>query len=333
MGTFGDEPFDMAVSDDKIYVGIDDDNYLSLFCLSSDGVLDTTFSGDGKFQIDPELYDERTRAVEAQSDDKIVVSGYSNSDDGGTQWNPDDDTPSKIIAMRVNADGTLDTSFNTTGRITITPSGYSVASGNTQQMKIRGDGKILIAGSGYSTGGTRSDAFLVRLNADGTVDTDFGGDGDGQILLDLSGKDDYVEDMAIDTNGRILLAGTADGKPYLARLYENGTLDSSFGTGGIIYTSGECYHMLVKSDGKIMLADYRTIGTSNESGIVVTRLNSDGSTDTAFGDSGSVFFIGGYGCYGLRMVETDNAIVLGGSCNTDDSSYSYSATPVLFRIQ
>jgi uncharacterized delta-60 repeat protein len=130
------------------------------------------------------------------------------------------------------------------------------------------------------------------------LDTNFGTD--GSVIQDFNGRLDLVRAVAVQPNGRILVAGesiaTADNDHFaLARYLSDGTLDASFGTGGLVTTdvgatTGGARDMAVQSDGKIVVvgtADRRAEGQQFD--FVVVRYNSDGSLDATFGNGGIVY--------------------------------------------
>ena len=149
------------------------------------------------------------RAISIQSDDKILIGGDFTSYNG---------TSINRIA-RLNADGTLDTSFDP-------GTGPNVA---VQAFSIQSDGKILIGGNFTSYNGTSSINRIARLNADGTLDTSFDPG---------TGANNIVRAISVLSNGKILICGdfirinfvTRSG---LARLNADGTLDTGFTPGTV----------------------------------------------------------------------------------------------------
>ena len=126
-----------------------------------------------------------------QADGKIVVAGGSNTD---------------FAVARYNSNGTLDTSFDGDGKLTTDFGGYDLA--NT--MAIQADGKIVVAG------GSDSNFAVARYNSNGTLDTSF--DGDGKLRINFSDGYDFANSMAVQADGRIVLAGTNSRDFALARL-------------------------------------------------------------------------------------------------------------------
>ena len=208
--------------------------------------------------------------------------------------------------------GTIDSSFGQAG-IVITPT-YSTF---ISDLAIQPDGKIISAGS-FQNSGYRDYAF-ARYNTDGTLDNTFGTD--GIAIVAPSPNHDELNAIRIQPDGKIIAAGyeeTIFAKPgfCLVRLNSNGTLDASFGNGGIVTTSidsNSCRakSVLVQNDGKILAA-----GTISNDAIqfrfLLTRYNPDGSLDISFGNDGIVItFNDNAFCYGIAMQQDGKIIAIG----------------------
>ncbi len=172
---------------------------IALIRYNIDGSLDTTFSGDGMLTTDFGSYQGGATSVTAQSDGKILVAGYTYTSTSYYYVN--------FALVRYNADGSLDTSFSGDGKLTtsiggLEDLGYSVT--------IQADGKIVMVGSTSSTGST-SNAVVVRLNADGSLDASFGQSDDGTpngvVNLSVGDGNDFGKTVILQADGKILLAG------------------------------------------------------------------------------------------------------------------------------
>lgn len=187
-------------------------------------------------------------------------------------------------AMSVYAKATVDTSFGTNG------DPLFPTNSDTQRITayaLQSNDKIVYAGDVIS--GTDRDSMVIRLTADGLPDTTFGID--GRIVLPFSPLDDYLNAVAVQTDGKIIVAGNVSPTAgstntdfLIARLNENGSLDASFGTNGVIIANQGSKDSLraikIRPDGKIVIVG----GTSDSSGRgVIFRLNPNGSYDTSFG--------------------------------------------------
>ncbi|MFP2909830.1 hypothetical protein ACLESD_33260, partial [Pyxidicoccus sp. 3LFB2] len=145
---------------------------------------------------------------------------------------------------------------------------------------------------------------VARFNADGTLDTSFGANGISR--LDWStvagGTRDAVWGLAVDGDDRVVLFGSkrgegtrVDADRVVARLTENGALDTAFGTDGLTVLNignlgDNARHGIVQLDGKIVASGYMSqptgVGTQSANRIVLQRLNADGKPDETFGFKG-----------------------------------------------
>ena len=156
--------------------------------------------------------------------------------------------------------------------------------------------------------------------ADGDLDPAFGDAGLVQMFLTGGDSYDYVTDVAIDSRGRIVGAGSTVGESFgdarVIRLNEDGSVDASFGSGGLV-TSGFGGHyayassVAVDAVGRIVLA-----GRTTKSGLVdfaLDRYLENGSPDGSFGDNGTVFtkFAGGSEVTSLAIDSRDRIVAAG----------------------
>lgn len=200
--------------------------------------------------------------------------------------------------------GTLDTAFGTGG--TVTDGGADAYYG----VAVQSDGKIVAVGQGSDAG--ENYWRITRFDPDGDVDTAFGTNGHVDLFqLDVTRG---AFDVAIDANGKIVATGIGFeeivsgngrkqkvetvGGAYVVRLNGDGSLDTGFGDGGKALTAlTRPNAMALQSDGKIVVGGYATAGGgggkgkkggggSSSDAFALTRLNTDGSVDTAFGSDG-----------------------------------------------
>ncbi|MCP4309551.1 MAG: hypothetical protein GY788_32675, partial [bacterium] len=226
-------------------------------------------------------------------------------------------TDDDIALVRYNADGTADTSFG--GGDGIVTTAIGPGDDVAQSVTVQTDGKILVTGS--SDNGADSDFTLIRYNADGTLDTSFGGT--GIITTDITGpSDEGAESVAVQSDGKILVAGTHDNGSdnvfALVRYNNDGTLDSSFGGGdGIVTTtfglsSHVAHSIALQPDGKILVAGQGDDGTGPD--FTLARYNTDGTLDISFG-AGDGFVttdaLGYEGGYSLDL-QSDGRILVAG---------------------
>jgi uncharacterized delta-60 repeat protein len=185
---------------------------------NSDGSLDSTFDGDGKVVTGFSGASDRAAAVSIQADGKIVAAGA-----GG----PAND----FVLARYQPDGSLDPTFGSGGKVSTDFGGFDAANAATLQP----DGKIVAAG----IGGFFSRFALARYESDGSLDAGFGSG--GKVTTSFAGENiESANGVAIQQNDKIVAAGRAfiqfDSSFALARYNADGSLDSTFGSGGKITT-------------------------------------------------------------------------------------------------
>lgn len=176
----------------------------------------------------------------------------------------------------------IDSSFGNNGFV------YTAAypgSFNLANHVITSDGKILVAGH---TAGANEDLYVVKLNKNGTPDTNFGNVGKSQYDPKL-GADDAAFDMVELPDGKILLAGSTDGPNnrdiMLLRLNSNGTIDNSFQNNGLLemhFQGDDIAEKIKVYNNKIYLGAWSRVNNSVVDAYII-RLNMDGTLDQTFG--------------------------------------------------
>lgn len=293
--------------------------------LLSNGSLDNTFDGDGKVMTnfagwDANNSNDYATSVAIQSDGKIVVAGY-----GMYLGTNGFSTVDEFVLARYNTDGSLDTSFNGTGKVH-TRFGNTIA-GYSNAILIQPDGKILV--SGYSQQSNTKNFAMIRYLSDGSLDTSF--DGDGIVLIQVgtpnSGSSvvDEAHSIALQTDGKIVLAGFATNGSKtdfaLVRYNSDGSLDVSFDDDGkktvSIGTDGDVINgIAIQTDGKIIAVGYTEISTWKN--FAIARFNSDGSLDSSFDSDGKQTLYFNFTpentCYANAvLIQNDGKILVAGS--------------------
>ncbi|MBI5824516.1 MAG: hypothetical protein HZB18_10850 [Chloroflexi bacterium] len=184
---------------------LDDDAHeqISLARLNQDGSFDTSsFGTNGKGTVTAALPDfiHGSGALALQQNGKIVVAGTV-ANDANTIENP--------ALARFNSNGALDTTFGGTGIVTTDFGSHEKGS----DLLIQPDGKIILVGTIYAS--NFSDILLVRYNSDGTLDNSFGEN--GKIIKDLGSAPDFGNGITIQPDGMIVVAGSSNGRAFLAR--------------------------------------------------------------------------------------------------------------------
>ena len=180
--------------------------------------------------------------------------------------------------------GTLDATFGTGGIVTTSFLGDN----DGEAVAIQDDGKIVLVGNSDDPTNNLN-LRVIRYLSDGSIDNSFGISG----TVVLSGPLSAGRDVVIQPDGKIVAIGTINGPTNLdmlaVRLNADGTFDNGFGTGGMVSfdaTGSELGHgVALQSDGKIIITGIVSDGTGTDA--VAVRLNADGTTDTAFGNSGT----------------------------------------------
>jgi uncharacterized delta-60 repeat protein len=199
------------------------------------------------------------------------VAGDSETSDGG----------SRFVLARFNGAGSLDPSFGSGGKV-VEPTLSSA-----RAVALQGDGKIVAAGYGINAATVNRNFAVARYNRDGSRDPSF--DADGLVLTDFGGSA-AASGVALQDDGKIVVAGAGSGGGILARYDRAGRLDPSFGSGGkvIIGTSVEVNAVALQDDGKIVAAGFAFNAATGASQFALARVNRDGSRDPSFGSGGQV---------------------------------------------
>lgn len=225
--------------------------------------------------------------------------------------NPNDSVDFCLI--RYKADGGLDSTFGVNGKAF---SAVSIQNDNIECIMLQPDGKIIAIG--YSYGVLNADFLLLRYNNNGTADSSFGVS--GKVITPVGLTDDYAYKAAIQSDGKIVVVGTSMDSTYVSayavvRYNTNGGIDSSFGQNGKIvnhlghfityigntyygqYSDEYANNILIQTDGKIIVGgqSYSHAGCYDYYGYIycnpvfaMTRYNSNGTTDSTFGNKGKV---------------------------------------------
>ncbi len=246
---------------------------------AADGDLDTSFGGSGivtdNFNGSFGIF---ARSVKIQADGKILVGSavlgadFANYDFGLLRYNPN---------------GTLDTAFGTNGRQIVDVDGGSES---LPTILLQADGKIIVVGQRFVNGQNVRGITLARLNSNGSFDTTFGTN--GKVITTFNSANKVAANLQAD--GKIVAVGNWSGSSFsAARFNADGTLDNSFGTGGVVQTnitgnSGVSYAVTFQTDGKILVGGLIVNSSSNLGDFIVFRYNANGAIDTTFGGIGYV---------------------------------------------
>ena len=296
----------------RAFTGTTTKNDFALARYNSDGSLDSSFGSGGRVTTDFTNTSDEVFALFIQTDGKLVVAG-----DTATSF-----IDSDFALARYNSDGSLDSTFDSDGRVTTDfAGGASVAFA----LAIQADGKLVVAGD-TDTGFTGLDFALARYNSNGSLDSTF--DSGGRVTTDFANSSDVAFALTIQADGKLVVAGDASTGTELdfalARYNANGSLDSSFGTGGRVTTnfpgnSAEASALSIQTDGKLVVAGDTDTGT--DFNFALTRYNPDGSLDSTFGSSGRVTtdFAGSFDVALALAIQADGKLVAAGGAFIGDS--------------
>lgn len=246
-----DFPHDVAIqSDAKIVVagvareGFVVDGRFAVVRYTPQGVVDTSFSSNGKIMTNFTGGADGAFAMAIQADDKIVAAGRAELDGG------------RFALVRYNADGMRDPTFGVDGKVT---SNFTRRDDVATGIALQPDGGIVLAGHG---GGFRHHLFtLARYATDGDLDPTFSGD--GWLRHDVPGFD-IARAVALQADGKIVVSGaglsvgaSCEESMVVSRFASDGAIDTSFGDSGTVSldftVAQDAQDVLIQPDGKIVV--------------------------------------------------------------------------------
>lgn len=299
-----------------------------LFRLNTNGTLDTTFGSGGIVTIDNT---GGFFALAIQPNGKIVAAGEGNS---GTR--------SIVQVARFDSNGSLDSSFGTGGFTTTTAIPFTPFNA-TIALALQSNGEILVAAS--------SPGVLARFTTKGQLDTTFGTGG----IANLANVGPSLSDSAPSlptkiialADGKILVSAGVPGPTpaalasIVSRYNSNGSLDTSFGAGGMAASVVSASAMALESKGKIVVAGAVTSKVnvppaSNDVGFGIVRYNANGAIDTTFGTGGAaiVDFAAAAPLSGpfAVAIQSNGDIVAGGAAALGPLNASFNSAFGLTRV-
>lgn len=289
--------------------------YFGVFRYRRDGSVDSSFGGSGWVALDLGS-SEFAHAVALQADGKIVVAGEA-----------DCPRATCFAVARFLADGTLDRGFGESG---IVRTMFPQCGCRAYDVAVQPDGRIVAVGWRFRYGDAQDDDLfaVARYLPNGALDRSFSRD--GRASIDLGYGDDVAHAVAIQRNGRILVAGHGTRNRYrtgddfaFVRFRRDGTLDSSFGRGGLatVHFGGRrhdaAYGLSVQPDGRIVAAGSSSAGEATGR-IALLRLRPNGRLDGTFGVGGRRLTTpGSHGGYARAVILEPRGVVVGGRVFAD----------------
>ena len=245
------------------------------------------------------------------------------------------------VQMAQAAAGDLDPTFGTGGTL-MTDLNRSTDLANA--VAIQSDGKLVVVGQTYKNNDYTGEDFAVaRYNTNGTLDTTFGNG--GRVRTDFPGLAAVPSSVVIQPDGKIVVAGGAFplftflGNFEVVRYNPNGSLDRSFGSGGIVTTTfpqgSYAFDVALQPDGKIVAAGTVFVdfipGEASDTDFALARYNTDGTPDATFGNGGQVStdFLGMEDDAFSVLIQPDGKIVAVGSANNPATFYDFAAARYL----
>lgn len=246
---------------------------------TSTGVIDNSFGTNGLLLADVSDPPSQARAVAVQPDGKIIAAGHASYQTNSTRYD-------RFALARLNPDGSLDASFGSNGKQTVTLG--SQEDDDAYAAAVQPDGKIIVAGSAANG----NMLALLRYNADSSTDLSFGSN--GLATLVVGNGNDVPNRIQFQPDGKIVVAGYANdstGNSHfaVARFTTNGLPDATFGTAGQVVTSvaieDEAFGAGILPDGKIVLGGF-SASSASAINFAAVRYTTNGVPDSSFGFAG-----------------------------------------------
>jgi uncharacterized delta-60 repeat protein len=253
------------------------------------GDLDPAFGVGGQQMIDFDHSTDLAEGVAQQADGKLVVVGTSYA---GNNYSTED-----FAVARLLPDGSLDATFGAGGLVTTDFPGLAAVASS---VLVQPDGKIVVAGGAFPQFTFLGDFKLVRYEEDGSLDASFGVG--GIVTTAFPGQGSYAFDVVLQADGKIIAAGTdyvdfsssqsSNTDFALARYHADGSLDTTFGSGGRVVTdfdgfNDDAFSVLVQPDGKV-IAVGSALSQAKYYDFAAARYSANGVLDASYGVGGKV---------------------------------------------
>ncbi|CAH0174251.1 calcium-binding protein [Pseudomonas brassicacearum] len=273
----------------------------------------TVITGPGTVQVDLTGQFDDNQSIIIQPDGKILVGGYTEYLAWGYPGAPGEESygyEQNHSIVRLNADGSLDTSFHE-GGIDIVPAAIAPAS-RYELTAVQPDGKVLVASA------LNTSVQVERFNSDGTRDATFGQN--GAVTVDISHEFKDI-DLTANMDGTFQISARGFDQATVTRIGNDGTVVDGFGDNGVLTVNipEDAYYnggisTAVQADGSVVVgAAYNAAGVGDPT-YILQRFNPDGQLDTRFGDDGvlSLSAAAGFGEDSVVTVQADGKIIVMG---------------------
>jgi uncharacterized delta-60 repeat protein len=274
------------------------DQAMAVAKMTPDGALDTSFGDGGIASVNVAVGKtaELARSI-ALANGKILVAGPIEHD-ASAPGDAARDTDTAVV--RFDASGKLDPTWGEggiaridfgTGRIT---TGTTWVGDTAWGMGAQRGGRVILFGSKLADGEDRTDTdfVVVGLTSDGKVDSGFGVDGNGMVVVDYNRRSDNPRNIVVQDDAKIVTSGYSVQapltQPVIIRLMPDGKLDQSWRENGVATTTvlpgvTEAYNITRHNGGYVAAGYGRGEDTAGKVDLVAYRFNGDGSRDTSFG--------------------------------------------------
>jgi len=293
-------------SDGKILLSgiseIDSNEDIIVVRYMSNGQLDEEFGIDGKFCLNISNFSDRCYGMALDDDDNIFLTGFTYNDN----------FESKGIVVKLNINGIIDSTFANNG---IWISDIPDSREDFREILLQNDGKILIAGTIDFIGQSTSSA-IIRLNSDGSLDSNFGQDGIASVEVPISYNPRFAK---LNSNMEIVAGGfslESTASLVMVKFDQQGDISTSFGNNGIVIENSAfdefSRDIAIQADNKIVVATGITNNSGRDFGL--TRYNNNGLIDNEFGINGRVStdFLQTSNTAHSVLIQSDGKIILTG---------------------
>jgi len=285
---------------------------------------DTTFGANNGTRFIPlgqlNSIGGQTPKVQVATDGKIVVVASSVNSGG------DND----VFVCRLDTNGTLDPTFNTTGTLSFDMTGSNTFPDMANALDIDANGNVWIAGVTRNGSTPLDNDFAVaKVKSDGTLDPSF--DNDGKKLFNLTSAAEFAKSIKVDANGKVVIGGTAGTNMLVMRIDTTGALDPTFNTTGFntiqFSINSDMGDMDIDNNNRIVVAGKLITSNSN---LAFARLTNTGILDNTFGFLGKYTLNIGNAASVVSAIhiQPDNKIIAGGYTNDSIQRNNFLATRI-----
>lgn len=268
-----------------------------------DGSTDSTFGNNGLVIMDFNVQSSSFFSLGLFADNQILVGGQAGN---------------HSIILKLNQDGTIDTTFGNEGLIVIDNSNFIFY---MYDLKLLHDESILCYGSQYIGEDSVfwepvTDIAVLKLNHNGDIETSFGTNGKIIVHVASYGRHFCTKAKELENNQLLLAGYTNNQGSFLMKLNADGTFFNAFGNNGIVFHPYPYVDFTLQNDGKILIAGSKQKNTGEyDADYSTTRFNSDGSIDYTFNNTGyfDIDFPYGYGYVQCVNMQQDGKLLLSGS--------------------